>query len=395
MAESRTDEHPESGANAGVPGGRPDDAIEDEARRWLTALEVETGPLALFDAHTHFGRNDPDGYRQEPHSLVARMENAGARAIAIPMHEPLGYSAANDEGRGIEAGSDGRIVHFCRVDPHDGALDEAQRCLDLGAHGIKLHPRSEQFSMGEPVVGHLAALAEERGVPILVHAGRGIPSLGHETLELARRYSGARFILAHAAVSDLAWLWRVMPANPNVFIDTSWFFPADLVFLFSHVPPGQIVWGSDSPYGLPLHAAAFQLRFGVLAGLDGDKMRAIAGETIGKIVDREETPDLGPAPGPPPRVLDPTLERAVAYIGAAGARIAAGGPASEPISLAKLVRDPDGPEAETSMAVLRLLDLAEKHSARCRDRAGLYPGERFLVAAAAVARTPGFALPLG
>ena len=121
--------------------------IETEARRWLDALEAETGPLALFDTHTHFGRHDPDEFRQEPEQLIATIANAGARAITFPMHEPDGYPPANDEARAIEAGVDGRIVHFCRVNPHDGALAEAERCLDLGAHGIKLHPRAEQFAM--------------------------------------------------------------------------------------------------------------------------------------------------------------------------------------------------------------------------------------------------------
>ena len=206
------------------------------------------------------------------------MEHAGARAITFPMHEPDGYPAANDEARAIEAGADGRIVHFCRVNPHDGALAEAERCLDLGAHGIKLHPRAEQFAMSEAAVEDLTRLAQERGVPILIHAGRGIPALGRDTLELAQRYPGARFILAHAAVSDLAWLWRLMPENPNLFIDTSWWNPADFVALFSLVPPGQILWASDNPYGQPLHAAAFQLRYALLVGLRGDQIRSIAGE---------------------------------------------------------------------------------------------------------------------
>ena len=55
--------------------------IEEEARRWLDALEAETGPLSLFDTHTHFGRHDPDEFRQEPEQLIATMEYAGARAI--------------------------------------------------------------------------------------------------------------------------------------------------------------------------------------------------------------------------------------------------------------------------------------------------------------------------
>ena len=89
-------------------------------------------------------------------------------------------------------------------------------------------------------------------MPVLIHAGRGIPALGRDTVELAERYPGARLILAHAAVSDIAWLWRLMPSHPNLFIDTSWWNPADLIALFCLVPPGQILWASDCPYGQPL-----------------------------------------------------------------------------------------------------------------------------------------------
>jgi predicted TIM-barrel fold metal-dependent hydrolase len=366
--------------------------IEFESRRWVDALEAEIGPLALFDTHTHFGRNDPDEYRQEPEQLIATMENAGARAITFPMHEPDGYPAANDEARAIEAGADGRIVHFCRVNPHDGAPAEAERCLDLGAHGIKLHPRAEQFAMSEAAVEDLTRLAEERNVPILIHAGRGIPALGRDTLELAQRYPGARFILAHAAVSDLAWLWRLMPDNPNLFIDTSWWNPADFVALFSLVPPGQILWASDNPYGQPLHAAAFQLRYAVAVGLRGDQIRSIAGAQIELILAGEEPAYFGPAPGPP-GPQDPGMERIVSHLTTAIGRAMAEGDPTESIALGRLAVDLEGPEAESGRAILGLLDLAEQHNGPPPPGRRFPRSAQFVMAALAVARTPGIALP--
>ena len=48
------------------------------------------------------------------------------------------------------AGSDGRLVPFCRLDPNDGAVAEGSRCIELGARGIKLHPRSDEFLMDAP-----------------------------------------------------------------------------------------------------------------------------------------------------------------------------------------------------------------------------------------------------
>ena len=73
-----------------------------------------------------------------------------------------------------------------------GRVDEARRCLDAGAGGIKLHPRAEQFTLSEPAVRELVALAHEREVPVLIHAGRGIPALGRGHRAAVGRVPGAR-----------------------------------------------------------------------------------------------------------------------------------------------------------------------------------------------------------
>ena len=215
--------------------------------------------------------------RQSADELLAVLERAYARAVVFPMHEPAGYPPANDRVLEAVEASDGRLVAFCRVDPHDNAVAEARRCLDAGARGIKLHPRAEQFTLSAPAVRELVALAHERRVPVLIHAGRGIPALGRDTVALSGEFPDARLILAHAAISDLAWLWRVLPEHPNLLIDTAWWDPADMMALFTLVPPGNIVWASDSPYGLPLTSAVMHLRLAAQAGLDAGALRSIAG----------------------------------------------------------------------------------------------------------------------
>ena len=107
------------------------------------------------------------------------MERADARAVVFPMHEPGGYPLPNDIALAAAAGSD-RLVAFCRLDPRVNPAAEARRCLDAGAVGIKLHPRAEQFGMDEPGVREIIAVAHERKVPVLIHAGRGIPAAGRE-----------------------------------------------------------------------------------------------------------------------------------------------------------------------------------------------------------------------
>jgi predicted TIM-barrel fold metal-dependent hydrolase len=78
---------------------------------------------------------------------------------------------------------------------------------------------------------------------VIVHAGRGIPALGRDAADLARRYPGMRMILAHAGVCDLAWIWREAAELPNLFFDTAWWNTSDLLTLFTYVPPGQVLFG--------------------------------------------------------------------------------------------------------------------------------------------------------
>jgi predicted TIM-barrel fold metal-dependent hydrolase len=369
--------------------------IDGAMRPWLERIVQDTGPLELYDAHTHIGQNDPDGYTQTPAELIAALAPAGARSVVFPMHEPNGYAAANDAALAAAEAHPDRLVAFCRVSPHDGALPEARRALGAGARGIKLHPRAEQFGMDEPVVAELVALAHERRVPVLIHAGRGIPALGQNTVRLAERYPDARLILAHAAISDLAWLWRVLPDHPNVLIDTSWWNPVDLVALFALAPPASVVWGSDSPYGRPIAGAVFALRCALQAGLTPAQVRGVAGGTLARVLDGSAPADLGPAPGQPP-ALDLLLERVVTNLCSAFGRLSGEGDPTESIGLARLccAVGADGPLDDVFAAVLEALDRYEV------ELAPPPPGRRFpaavrhLVHALGVARTPDVPLPV-
>jgi predicted TIM-barrel fold metal-dependent hydrolase len=370
-------------------------ALDDAFRPWLDRLLAETGPLGFYDAHTHIGRNDPDGFAQTPDELVESLEAAGARAVVFPMHEPDGYGAANDEVVAAAAAHPDRLVAFCRVDPHAEPVAEARRALDAGARGIKLHPRAERFGMGEPAVRQIVALADERRVPILIHAGRGIPALGRITVELADEFPGATLILAHAAISDLAWLWRVLPEHPNVLIDTAWWHPSDLVALFALVPPASIVWASDAPYGRPLLAAALNLRCALQAGLGPAQLRGIAGDTLEAVLAGSPPADLGPPPGQPAEPLDVLLERVVAHLGGAFNRMAGGGDPVEPLGLARLACavGTEGPRADLFAAILELLDAYEAGVTERVLRRPFPPAVRYLVAAITVARTPDVPRP--
>ena len=363
---------------------------------WLDCLRPALGGATLFDAHTHIGGHDPDGMRCSDGDLLDAVALAGARAVAFPLMEPGGYRRANDSVLDGAARSEGRLVAFCRVDPNADPVAEAERCLAAGACGIKLHPRAERFTLTHPGVRAVAALAHERRLPILVHAGRGIPTLGRDALVLCAAHPGARIVLAHAAIADLAWIWRPARGQPNLFFDTAWWSPADLLALLALVPPGQILFGSDAPYGTTAAAATVALRCAAQAGLGAEQIAGIAGGQLERLLAGGEAADLGPPPAEPSRPPGPLLERVFVLLAAALARMMEGRSGAELLELAHLGCrvDPDTPEAPALASIAELLDRRRRYADEAVGLDGTRAAGFHLVAvAAAVARAPRAPLP--
>jgi uncharacterized protein len=364
---------------------------------WLACLREEVPALELFDVHTHIGSNDPDEYRCTPDELLSALELADAQAAVFPMHEPGGYGPANDMVLAEAAASDGVLSAFCRLDPDDDPLAEAERCLAAGARGIKLHPRAEGFTLDHPALRDVFALAEERRLPVLVHAGRGIPALGRHAVELTGGHPGLRLILAHAGICDLAWIWRAARDHPNLFFDTAWWTPSDLLALFALVPPGQLLFGSDAPYATPVFSAGTSLRCALQVGLSPEQVLSVAGDQARRLVAGEEPADLGPAPGPDAlAALDPLLDRVHSFLLTAIGQMLRGFEPEETLQLATLACDvgEDAPQAPVCNAVVSLIEARSRYEPRPGERPPRFaPGLHLIVLAATACRTPNVRLP--
>ena len=367
--------------------------------QWLDPLLVELPGLSFFDAHTHIGSNDPDGARCTAEQLLALLAAVDARAVVFPMREPDGYPEANDRVVSEAAVSEGRLVPFCRLDPHEDPVGEASRCVERGARGIKLHPREEAFALDAAPVRQIFAFAHERRLPVLIHAGRGIPALGRHSLDLAAEFPDSRVILAHAVVSDVSWIWGHLADHPNVFIDTSWWNPVDLVTLFAYVPPGRILFASDAPYGMPVMNAILTLRCALQVGLSAEQVTTVMGDQLDRLLAGKKPIDTGPAPGPPDIATDLILDRVFAYLIVGLGRLIAGAPADEMVALARLgcTVDDQAPQAPVCRAMAALIDLGEQMASASADLTTPSPQRLAalgpLLLAATLAATPRVPVP--
>jgi uncharacterized protein len=259
------------------------------------AAQLRPPDTEVVDAHTHLGL-DEDGRSLTLEQLLAQLDAADARrACVFPLHDPErhpSYRLPNDRVLAWAGESEGRLAPFCRLDPAEDPLDEAERCLNAGARGIKLHPRAQEFAFDGPEMAGVFALAEEASVPILIHAGRGLPPLADGLADLALGHPGAVLILAHGAICDQGILTTRLAEHPGVLYDISCFFPLDVIELFARVPAERVVFASDPPYGMPATTLYLALRVSRQARLDEQATKAVLGRTMAALLDGDGLPPV-------------------------------------------------------------------------------------------------------
>ncbi len=266
---------------------------------------LRPGGARVIDIHTHLGV-DEDGMALDPAGLVEMLDIAGAeQAVVFPLHDPErdpAYRVPNDRVLRWAAESDGRFIPLCRLDPLQDPVAEAERCLAAGARGIKLHPRAQSFAL-VGLCDPIFALAEQAGVPILIHAGRGLPeAFGTELVELAQRHPGAPLIMAHVGVADQGTLADGLRGHPAAVFDTSWMNMMDTLALFARVPAERIVFGADPPYGRTFVGLYIVLRMLACLGIDHDTRRHAVGGAAARLFAGEPL-DPPTAPRAPQQLL--------------------------------------------------------------------------------------------
>jgi uncharacterized protein len=251
----------------------------------------------IFDAHVHLG-NDIDGFRGVYEELERIHDRFGiSRAFMFCMDEPDRHPAfrvPNDRTLEYARRSEGRFIPFVRLDLAESPIEEAERCVDFGARGIKLHPRAQRFLLNDERLAPVFALAAERGVPILIHGGRGLPPIADHLARLVEQYPDAQLIIAHAGIADLAGLAGRFAGKAGVFFDTSVWSPVDLLSFFHQVSPEQVLYASDYPYGRQPSSLLIALRTARLAGLSDEQVRNMLAGSAQRIADGE--PPLEPSP---------------------------------------------------------------------------------------------------
>lgn len=163
------------------------------------------------------------------------------------------------------------FIGFGSVDPWKGrlAIEEVQRCADMGLKGMKFHPALQAFCPADPRFFPLWEACARLDMAVLIHTGTtaahaGKPGGGGLSLkycrpiyvdEVAAKFPELRIIMAHPA-----WPWHdeqlaIAVHKANVYIDLSgWapkYFPPSVVHYANTLLQDKVFFGSDFPFLTP------------------------------------------------------------------------------------------------------------------------------------------------
>ncbi len=232
--------------------------------------------------------------------LLASMDEAGVDlsvACGFAWREAELCRCHNDYLLEAAAGSGGRLIPFCTVQPsEDDAREEIERCAAAGALGLgELRPENQGYSLTDSrEAGILAWAADTHGLALLFHvtepAGHAYPGKAGLPLEQIARFiadfPSATVIAAHwgGGLPFYALMPEVRESLARTYFDTA---ATDLLYepgIYARavelVGPERILFGSDFPLVSQEHALR-RLRD---APLDERALRLIEGENARRLL---------------------------------------------------------------------------------------------------------------
>lgn len=243
--------------------------------------------VAFIDAHVHIRTGDkarlaadpyvvsnPEGLSDHPDAMAEMYRELGGMAVVFDIDDETrtGLKVSNEELAGWVRKHPDVFIGFGTVDPWKGkaAVQEVERCADLGLRGVKFHPAVQDFAPNDPRFFSLWETCARLGLAVLFHTGTtmaaaGQPGGGGIRLEygrpipyiddLAARFPELRIIMAHPA-----WPWHeeqlaVLRHKPNVAMDLSgWapkYIPQSVIQLANSLVQDKVFFGSDFPMLTP------------------------------------------------------------------------------------------------------------------------------------------------
>lgn len=174
-----------------------------------------------------------------------------------------GYWVPDDYIAAFVKRAPGKLTGFASCDPtQPGYLEELTYAVEhLGLAGLKLAPVYAGFDPRDPLCDPVYRYCQERGLPIVFHAGTTFNRLATLRFsrpwlfdEVAIRYPGLKMVLAHLGHPWCEECLVVIRKHPNLFADVAalyyrpWQFYNALILAQEYKVTHKLLFGTDYPF---------------------------------------------------------------------------------------------------------------------------------------------------
>jgi predicted TIM-barrel fold metal-dependent hydrolase len=212
-----------------------------------------------FEAHAW-----PVRYRLDASAAARFLLDRGVERI-VALH----YAHKPGIARGMNAfvaelcAAEPRITGMATVFPAEpGAREILQEAFALGLRGVKLHCHVQCVAPDAPELEVVYGLLVERGLPLVIHAGREPKSPAYRcdphAICSAERiaavldaYPALRVSVPHLGCDEFDAYQRLLERHDNLWLDTTMavagYFPVDTPWRLLEARPERVLYGTDFP----------------------------------------------------------------------------------------------------------------------------------------------------
>ena len=208
----------------------------------------------VIDFHSHVGRQDEIGMKDDPALMLHAMDQAGIDVSCLfQIFHPDG-TTGNDLAARFIARHPDRFVAFAYVSPTmpDRMVPELTRAIDeLNFVAIKLYPPFTPWEFNKPQWEPIYEFANERKLTIIFHTDHLYRSRPRFLADIAPRHPQANFVAGHSGNVPEARAEAIAAArdHSNVYLETCSTFrtPGVIEQLVDEAGADRVLFGSDAP----------------------------------------------------------------------------------------------------------------------------------------------------
>jgi len=222
----------------------------------------------IIDTHVHVGRDRVFDEEQTEEEILSVMNANGVDvAIVQPMVDTPTIDVTqqiHNRIAGMSKQNPKRVFGMISLNPHlkeKEFEEEVTRCVqELGFVGIKLTPIAHACSPLSKDGMRVFEKANERGIPVMVHTGSGIPfALPSLVMPIAKRFPQLKIVLAHAGANISAEEALIIAQEcGNIFLEPSWVAVHIVQKWVKLIGAKRIMFGSDMLENCPVELAKFR-----------------------------------------------------------------------------------------------------------------------------------------